>query len=283
VWAEEVTEEVAVRRLREQLPDLADGRIEPIRSGWDSHAFVVEDTWIVRVPRRREAEESLRREAALLAAIAARLPSRTPEIERVTHESPICVLTRKIAGMPASGHPQTGAELGRFLAALHALPVECLPLPASDVLSWRVAHEHRRAQFERCVFPLLDPDERRRADDLFASVAFDFDPTLVHGDLGPEHVLCRNDGHIEGVIDWGDARIGDPAIDLAWALHGAGPTFADAVAVAYGGVPRNVRARATFYHRRGPWYEVLYGLEVGRTDLVASGLAGVRARLPPGV
>jgi aminoglycoside phosphotransferase (APT) family kinase protein len=280
VWVEEVSEEAALRRLREQLPDLADGRIEPIRSGWDSHAFVVEDMWIVRVPRRREAEESLRREVALLAAIEPRLPSRTPDVERVTDESPICVVTRKIAGAPATEHPQTGAELGRFLAALHGLPVEWLPLPAADVSSWRVAHKHRRAQFERCVFPLLDPDERRRADQLFASVEFDFDPTLVHGDLGPEHVLCRSDGHIEGIIDWGDARIGDPAIDLAWALHGAGSAFADAVAAAYGSVPSNMRARATFYHRRGPWYEVLYGLEVGRTDLVASGLEGVRARLP---
>lgn len=283
MWAEEVSGESAVRRLREQLPDLADGRIEPIRSGWDSHAFVVEDTWIVRVPRRREAEESLRREVALLAAIAARLPSCTPEVERVTDESPICVVTRKIAGAPASGHPQTGVELGRFLATLHALPAESLPLPASDISSWRAAHDDRRSQFERCVFPLLDPDERRLAHNLFASVAFDFEPAPVHGDLGSEHVLCGTDGHIEGVIDWGDARIGDPAIDLAWALHGAGPTFADAVAAAYGSLPRNMRARATFYHRRGPWYEVLYGLEVGRTDLVASGLAGVRARLPPDV
>jgi aminoglycoside phosphotransferase (APT) family kinase protein len=279
MWAEEVGEAAALRRLREQLPDLAAGHIEPIRSGWDSHAFVVEDMWIVRVPRRREAEESLRREGALLAAVAARLPSSTPEVDRVTQQSPICVVTRKIAGVPAHGHPTTGTELGRFLAALHAVPTEVLPLPTSDVSSWRAAHEQRRAQFERSVFPLLDLDERRRAHDLFASIEFDFAPTLVHGDLGPEHVLCRSDGHIEGVIDWGDARIGDPAIDLAWALHGTGSTFADAVVASYGSVPRAMYARAAFYHRRGPWYEVLYGLEIDRPDLIATGLAGLRARL----
>jgi aminoglycoside phosphotransferase (APT) family kinase protein len=283
MWADEVGEEAALRRVQELLPDLAGARIEPIGSGWDSHAFVVDDVWVVRVPRRREAEESLRSEVALLAAISELLPSTTPQVERVTEESPICVVTRKIAGAHATGHPRTGAELGRFLATLHRLPADSLPLPAADVRSWRMAHEERRAQFERCVFPLLDPDERQRADDLFASVEFDFEPTLVHGDLGPDHLLCQTDGHIEGIIDWGDARIGDPAIDLAWALHGAGSTFADAVAASYGGVPGNMRARAMFYHRRGPWYEVLYGLELGRADFVASGLAGVRARLPPEV
>ena len=34
-----------------------------------------------------------------------------------------------------------------------------------------------------------------------------------------------------------------------------------------------------FYHRRAPWYEVLYGLERGRPELVERALADVRERL----
>jgi aminoglycoside phosphotransferase (APT) family kinase protein len=129
------------------------------------------------------------------------------------------------------------------------------------------------------VFPLLDARERRLAGRLFEAVTFDFEPTPVHGDVGPEHVLCTDDGRIAGVIDWGDARIGDPGIDLAWPLHGTTPEFVDAAEAAYETVDGATKARADFYHRRAPWYEVLYGVERGRPELVERGLAAVRARL----
>ncbi len=279
MWTEEVDEEAARRRLREELPDLAAGHVETIRSGWDSHAFAVDETWIVRIPRRHEVEEALRLEAELLSAIAGRLPLAVPAATYVSRTSPVCVVARKIDGAPATVNPRTGCELGAFLAALHGVPTTSVPLPTADVATWRAAHEERRLQFEEHVFPLLSAHERERARTLFASVEFDFEPTVVHGDVGPEHVLCALDGHINGVIDWTDARPGDPAIDLAWAMHATSPEFAAACANAYGDVTTELAARAAFYYRRGPWYEVLYGLESDRPDLVTSGLAGVRARL----
>jgi aminoglycoside phosphotransferase (APT) family kinase protein len=279
VWTEQVDEEAARRRLREELPDFAAGHVEAIRSGWDSHAFAIDEMWIVRVPRRHEVEAALRQEARLLSAVAGRLPSAVPTPTYVSETSPVCVVARKIDGAPATIDPRTGRELGAFLAALHGVPASSVPLPNADVATWRAAHEERRLQFEENVLPLLSAGERERARTLFTSVEFDFEPTVVHGDLGPEHVLCALDGHINGVIDWTDARLGDPAIDLAWAMHATSPKFATACATAYGGVTTELAARAAFYYRRGPWYEVLYGLETDRPDLVTRGLAGVRARL----
>jgi hypothetical protein len=81
------------------------------------------------------------------------------------------------------------------------------------------------------------------------------------------------------VIDWSDARVGDAALDLAWCLNGMPSETADAVARTYR-VDVDVRERSLFYHRLGPWYEVVSGLETGEDRLVASGLEGVRARLP---
>jgi aminoglycoside phosphotransferase (APT) family kinase protein len=49
-------------------------------------------------------------------------------------------------------------------------------------------------------------------------------PALAHCDLGPEHLLCR-EGRLVGVIDWADAKIGDPAIDYAWLLNRPFPDF----------------------------------------------------------
>lgn len=42
-------------------------------------------------------------------------------------------------------------------------------------------------------------------------------PTLLHLDYEPNHLLVSNDDCV--VVDWGEANIGDPAYDVAWAYH----------------------------------------------------------------
>ena len=85
-------------------------------------------------------------------------------------------------------------------------------------LEWVEAYREQCAEFERLVFPVLDKDLRPQAKRLFsgAETLVDFKPALLHADLGPEHLLVR-DGRLAGVIDWGDARVGDPALDYAMA------------------------------------------------------------------
>ena len=78
------------------------------------------------------------------------------------------------------------------------------------------------------------------------------------------------DGRLSGVIDWGDARVGDPALDYAWLLNGP---FAD------WNVDPDLRRRARFYHRLGPWYEAHYGLFTNQPAHVEVGMAGIRDRL----
>ncbi len=144
--------------------------------------------------------------------------------------------------------------------------------------AWRERFASLCDDFRRRVYPLLRPGERVRAETVFARVPeLSFVPVLLHGDLGPEHVICR-DGRVVGVIDWSDAQVGDAALDLAWCLNGTPPDVAEAVARTYG-VDAEVRERSLLYHQLGPWYEVVYGLETAQSRFVTSGLEGVRRRL----
>ena len=43
--------------------------------------------------------------------------------------------------------------------------------------------------------------------------------TLVHGDFNPSNFLYDPDGHVTAIIDWENARIGDPREDLGWMKH----------------------------------------------------------------
>jgi aminoglycoside phosphotransferase (APT) family kinase protein len=155
-----------------------------------------------------------------------------------------------------------------FLDALHAIDVDAVPARQPN---WLETYRRQAEEFRRVVLPLLDADERPRGEALLAEVETltGFRPALTHSDLGPTHLLVRN-GKLVGVIDWGDARVGDPALDYAWLLNGP---FSD------WDVDDELRRRARIYHRLGPWFEVHYGDFTDQPQWVRSGLAGVRSRL----
>ena len=96
-----------------------------------------------------------------------------------------------------------------------------------------------------------------------------FDPCVTHSDLGAEHLLVR-EGRLVGVIDWGDARLGDPALDYSWLLHGPFPDWE---------VDPELRRRARFYHRLAPFFSVHYGVFTKRPAYVEQALATLSSRL----
>ncbi|MFD4675561.1 phosphotransferase [Lentzea sp. NPDC058450] len=234
--------------------------------GWDSTAVLV-GGWVERRPRRPEIGPQLLRETVVMPWLAPLLPLPVP-VPEVVSADPVVVRHELVPGEEITALTATqGRQLGEFLRALHAAPVsEAVALGAG---------------------PMPLPVERFRAEvrvpggeELLARLDGLPADTLVHGDLGPEHVLGR-DGVLTGVIDFGDLHVGDAAIDLAWALHSTPPEFADALAQAYG-VTSELRERALVWHQLGPWHEVLYGNDIGDPETVEVGLAGVLERLKRG-
>jgi aminoglycoside phosphotransferase (APT) family kinase protein len=252
--------------LAEALPGVEPRRLRTIESGWDSVAVEVDGEWILRVARRDEVAATYRVEIAVLPELGPLFPVAVPVPIRV---GPDWILTRRIPGEPF----HTGADirlLGELLAALHAFDVERARQLGAGTHDPRTDVE----RFRRHVLPLLEPDEQASAEGFLEEhAAAAYEPRLTHADLGPEHVLVER-GRVSGVIDWTDMRVGDPAIDLAWALA-ASPDIASAYPV-----DASVARRALLYHALGPWHEVHYGLFLGNTRWVSSGLAGVRERLP---
>ncbi|WDV54992.1 phosphotransferase [Streptomyces coeruleorubidus] len=246
--------------------------------GWDCEARLVDGRWVERRPRRPDVERQLRTETRLLPWLAPYVPLAVP-VPHILAGDPLIVRHALVPGEPlAEPDAFQGRVLGLFLRALHSADTEeavrrGVP-PAREVLLERAALAD---DFRARVLPLLPPDRRAPASDLLKAVSRLPAEALVHGDLGPEHLLAQ-DGALTGVIDFGDAHIGDPAIDLAWALNGTSPAFAEACITAYAAPPA-LRERSRIWHRLGPWYEVTHGLDIGDQDTVRSGLDGVRDRL----
>ena len=272
--------------IEELFPELSVERVVAIEDGWDSLVLDVDDEWIVRMPRREPVRECLAFEARLLPELAPTLPVPLPRFELVA-DGLRAVAYRKLAGKPVSGTDERhGRQLGEFLAALHAFPVEqarALGVPSHD-RGWRERYDaFARGLLGRARSLLgedVDRAEAMLAGYLDDPANFTFAPRLIHADLGPEHILASGD-ELTGIIDWSDARIGDPALDFAWALNRTPPEFAAAVLAAYDTDDASLPERALFFHRLGPWYELHYGIHFHKPEYVESGLAGVRSRLPP--
>ena len=160
------------------------------------------------------------------------------------------------------------------------------------VEAWRQCYHKLRETVRARVSPLLDSHVRdavergfkRFLDEELATLE---DVALVHCDLGCEHILIGDDGStVTGLIDFEDVTIGDPAIDFVGIYVTYGMEAVERTREGYqraAGVQRaldvNFVNRLRFYTWMAACHVVIYGLEEGRSDLVAEGISGLQVRL----
>jgi aminoglycoside phosphotransferase (APT) family kinase protein len=218
---------------------------DPDVAGMDFDVAVVTDDrqrrWVVRAPRRAAASAVLDVERALLPLLATRLPVPVP-LPAGYADLPgggRAVVYRYLEGQPLdpatlTPGPGLAAHVGQVLAALHDTPpdlVEDMGLPAYEADEYR---QRRLAEVDRAAATGAVPTALLgRWERALEQVAqWRFAATLVHGDLSGEHLLV-DAGRVSGVVDWDEARVADPADDLAFVTVGAPEQVVDTVLEAY--------------------------------------------------
>ncbi|KGM09237.1 aminoglycoside phosphotransferase [Cellulomonas bogoriensis 69B4 = DSM 16987] len=234
---------VAVPRM-----DVLDARALPTSGDVDA-ALVFDATggrWVVKAPRTAAAGAALEAEVALLEALvdhvdAGRLPF---EVPRTAGFAELPDGGRAVVHPQLKGHalrlerlgpgPGLAAALGRAIAALHELPtstVEAAGLPVYDAEAYRqrrLSEVDEAARTGRVPASLLRRWERALED----VAMWRFRPTVVHGDLSAEQVLCSAD-EPRSIVGWSEGKVADPADDLAWLLVAAPPEAVDPILEAY--------------------------------------------------
>jgi aminoglycoside phosphotransferase (APT) family kinase protein len=243
--------------------------------GWDSRAWT-EGDWLYRDPRRPEVYPRLLAETHLMPWLAPQLPLPVP----VPESTATGVRHRLLVGVPMTDdNPSTpiGHSLGLFLKALHSVdPVAALSRGAADQQTAATARAAVLEQMRARVLPLLPTRLQPAGKELLDTVQTPH-TSLIHGDLGPCHILIR-EGAVTGIIDWTDSHLGDAALDLSWLLYGASDPMARAVGDAYG-AREDERRRALGWYRLAPWYSVGHGIVTEQPEVVESALVEVIARL----
>ena len=279
-----MVETEARERVTAAFPQLEAKTVTPIGDGWTVDTYDVDGEWIVQFPRSDYAADRLRSQMRVLPELAAELSAMVPAPVYTNMEIPAMAYHR-LAGLPLDRAPDGlwPERLGRFLYDLHLMPPEYVELRGRNASAVRAELSEELAEHRTAVLPLLEPDEATRFGERFTAFidredCWRFSACLVHGDIGPEHVLVSDTGDLVGVLDWEELDVGDPVSDFAWLLH-ARPDDGERVLGAYGGAPDQTFAeRAAFRFFLMPFHEVMYGLQIDDPAFVASGIAGIRAR-----
>jgi aminoglycoside 2''-phosphotransferase len=280
--------------IYQAFPELTVRSLRYFNSGWDYELWEINDELLFRFPLREECATWLPAEARLLPLLATRLPAPIPEPLLVSSgveafEWPFFAY-RKLGGTPlrdleldVDAQALVAGEIGEFVSTLHAVPIEVatsLGVPAYDTTSWRDMYQRFWNDLRPNMAPLLARHEQRVVDGFWDGYLendenFAFEPALTHSDLDGEHLLVHNE-RVSGVIDFGDVRVGDPALDFA----GWERPFRQLVLAAYGSDHTGVlSARADTYRDKiGPFHAVNYGLKTDKRWL-DEGLAAVRKAL----
>lgn len=201
--------------------------------------------WRVRSPKHAEASVRLETELHVLRCftpgVRAELPFLLPHVAGSVRQGDLSTFvyshlpgsTRTIDEL-VSEPGSISAELGRIMAAIHDLPLELvhsadLPSYSANEFRQRKLNELDQAATTGKIPSSLLLRWENALEDL---ALWQFQPSVVHGDLHEDHLLVH-DGRIAAVNGWTDMRIGDPADDFAWLIAANDQGFADSVLESY--------------------------------------------------
>ncbi len=256
--AEHLVDERQARGLVATVaPELAGRDFRSLGNGWDNTAWLVDETWVFRFPRRQVAVGCLENELLALPHLSGLLPcpvTRPLFSGRMTGPASVdwpFAGYRYLRGAVLAETSERSAALGRqagaLLAALHKVdtrPLSALGLPTDPIARLDIARRWDTtmsslkafaeatggslAPIETVLVAARGVDTRHWAD------------VVCHGDLDGRHVLVGPDGDLAGVIDWGDVCLGSAAMDLGLAFSDFDGEARAAFFDAYGPIDENV-------------------------------------------
>lgn len=198
-------------------PDLAHAGFRPLPGGWHSRAFAA-GSFVFKFPQGEEAEQALRREASILAAVRSSLAMRVPDLrlhegEPLFSEHAIVpgehLETAGYEALPELARQALGDALARFYAQLHGLDRSVMDVAgALPVERWLDADT-----ISARALPLLPKDLHGFAQEVMTG--WRTLPPDPHGETygffdghGWNMAFDHSAGRLNGVYDFADSGFG---------------------------------------------------------------------------
>ena len=233
-WDPEIVVDAQLARdlVRASFPELDCASVEPLDTGFDNTAFLIDQRYVFRFPRRQVAVALLEIESRFLQKWGKRLSLPVPQPDWVAEPSPaygwpfagyklLAGTTACRANLSTQQRAANAELLGLFLKGLHEIPLtDCRDIGLrGDVFN---KFDHQKLKTEGRKYLAEAHELGLVADPAAVENIFQFPDSLVengtravvHGDLYGRHILVDDRRSACGVIDWGDVHAGNPAVDL---------------------------------------------------------------------
>jgi aminoglycoside phosphotransferase (APT) family kinase protein len=218
----EVTEDLVRRLLTTQFPDLARSQLTMVEPwGTDNAIWRLGADLVLRFPRIHWAIEQVEFEALWLPRLAPHLPVAVPEPIAIGEPGEAYpyrwAIHRWLPGASASldrmaDPAHFAVRLANVIRTLQTVPIEGAPLAKNRA---RPLQEYSASALGAIDLAknLIDVTRARAVwAEALAAPPHRGDPVWVHGDI--EGNCLMNDGQLSGIVDWGLACVGDPAVDV---------------------------------------------------------------------
>lgn len=290
--------------IKKNCPRIKINHYSIAQKGWDSTVITVNDDIVFRFPKRQSSLNSLKLELQLLPKIHPRINLPIPEFcyfsASYDDYRQAFVGYRKIPGVEFDNEiyqqiveaGQTGIvaqQLGEFLEQLHSFPLDkAAPaeIPSRGTLAyWRNLWD----DVKKTIFPRLTKDQKDWTERLFGNYLedlprFQYRQTLIHTELGSEHILINpNELSISGIIDFGDLSQGDYGLDFYIIRRDYGNEFYELVQSFYHlPLDPDLAKRMNFYEKVAPLYLILGGINLNKPQGLNQGLEDLRQQMARG-
>lgn len=282
-----------LQQIRKRYPELPVDTAILNQDGQYNDIVVVNDALIFRFAKVPESVATLRKETIILRSLQGKTSLAVPNPIYYSAESnttgEVFIGYPMIPGKPLLVHDfkaiadieareRIASQLSRFLYELHHLAAHTViptDLPFCDTQDeWKELYERIQAR----LFRYMRPDACRQVakqlegflenEDLYK-----FEPALRHGDFGAENIIYDLDGQsVVGILDFGGAGLGDPAIDFAGLFASYGEGFYKECCSFYPEMEQ-ARMRVQFYCQTFALEEALFGIENGNRVAFENGIA----------
>jgi aminoglycoside 2''-phosphotransferase len=236
-----LNEHVVVEIVRDQFPDIDVSAVGRIGEGWDNEVYAIGE-WIFRFPRHAEVVPWLEREIELMSIVERALSGLVPHFEKFGTRSerfpyPF-VGYRRLQGLAVDDANGTDVEplavdIADAFSRLHSIDTGGVPpTPAGweneTWEDWRSYDEEDIDDILEILPETLVPDAEPFLRGKVPPPPFDGPRRFVHNDICADHVLVDpRTGNLTGLLDFGDAMVGDSAGDFVGLITIGGYAFID--------------------------------------------------------
>ena len=283
-------ESIWMERIRAIMPELTIKEIEINQDGAINDILIVNHNLVFRFTKAEKYFALLDSELGVLDFIRPHLSVQIPEpihrepglwVYPLLEGEPL--LFEDILDLDAIRQQTLADQIGKFLHELHSIPTSGLNirLPVTRAFVKRDEWVGFRKAFRERVFPLLQQNQIHWIERLFDRVLqdpefFNYAPVLIHGDLAPYHLLYSPmETRLCGVLDFGQAGLGDPASDFGILISIYGEHFVLKMKNTYPDLEKQLQ-RARFYAQSIELEWTLRGMESGENFWFTAHLGGAR-------